>query len=49
MSIDKTKCCSEHTREKELSGECCQPEEQEKAEQDTYEHSIKTEIKEQNE
>ena len=31
-----------HTQEKEDKGECCQQEEQEKAEQDTYEHSIKT-------
>ena len=49
MPIDPNKCCGEHTKAKEDSGECCQLEEQEKAEQDTYEHSIKTEIKEQNE
>jgi len=37
-----------HTKEKEKSGTCCQTkEEQERAEQSTYEHSIKT--KEQNE
>ena len=24
MSIDKTKCCNTHTKEKEESGECCQ-------------------------
>ena len=24
MSIDKTKCCNTHTKEKEDSGECCQ-------------------------
>jgi len=47
MPIDKNKCCNEHTKEKERSGECCQQEEQERAEQRTYEHSIKT--KEQNE
>ena len=41
MSIDETKCCNMHTKEKEQSGECCQLEDQEKAEQDTYEHSIK--------
>ena len=46
MSVEETKCCNEHTREKKLSGECCQLEEQEKAEQDTYEHSVKTETKE---
>jgi len=42
MSINKTKCCNVHTEEKEKSGECCQLEDQEKAEQNTYEHSIKT-------
>ena len=31
-----------HTQEKEDNGECCQQEDKEKAEQDTYEHSIKT-------
>ena len=40
MPIDKTKCCNTHTEEKEKSGECCQLEVQEKAEQDTYEHSV---------
>ena len=24
MSVDKTKCCNTHTKEKEDSGECCQ-------------------------
>ena len=48
MSIDKTKCCNTHTEEKEQSGECCQLTDQEKAEQDTYAHSI-FKIKEQNE
>ena len=42
MPIDTTKRCNIHTEEKEQSGECCQQENQEKAEQDTYEHSIKT-------
>ena len=42
MSIDKTKCCDAHSKEKEDNGECCQQEEQERAEQRTYEHSIKT-------
>jgi len=47
VSIDPKKCCGTHSKEKEDSGECCQLEEQERAEQRTYEHSIKT--KEQNE
>ena len=47
MSIDPNKCCGEHTKKKEESGECCQLEDQERAEALTYEHSIKT--KEQNE
>ena len=42
MPVAKTKCCAGHTKKKELSGECCQMEEQEKAEQDTYEYRIKT-------
>ena len=40
MSIDPDKCCGLHTAEKEKSGECCQIENQEKAEQDTYEHYV---------
>ena len=40
MPIDKTKYCNIHTEEKEQSGECCQLKDQEKAEQDTYEHSV---------
>jgi len=28
MSIDKTKCCETHTKEKEKSGECCQVKEE---------------------
>jgi len=42
MPIDETKCCTMHTKEKEDNGECCQQEEQERAEALTYEHSIKT-------
>ena len=42
MSIDLNKCCGRHTKKKEEYGECCQIENQEKAEQDTYEHRIKT-------
>ena len=41
MSIDPNKCCSKHTKAKEDSGECCQLENQEKAEQDTYEYNTK--------
>ena len=46
MSIDETKTCNMHTKEKEKSGTCCQiKDEQENAEQLTYEHSIKTKDK----
>ena len=41
MSIDETKTCTTHTKEKERLGICCQ-EDQEKAEQQTYEHTIRT-------
>ena len=41
MSIDKIKCCSIHTQEKEDKGECCQQEEQERAEALTYEYRLK--------
>ena len=41
MPIDETKCCEGHTKKKELSGECCQIGEQQKAEQDTYEYKAK--------
>jgi len=37
-----------HSKEKENKGECCQQEEQEEAEQQTYEHSL-FKPKEQNE
>ena len=48
MSVEEKETCNMHTKEKEKSGTCCQiKEEQERAEQRTYEHSIKT--KEQNE
>ncbi len=47
MSVDLYKCCGVHTKEKEQSGEGCQLEDQEKAEEDTYEHTVK--LKEQNE
>jgi len=42
VPVDPKKCCGMHSKEKEDKGECCQTEEQEKAEQSTYEHSIKT-------
>ena len=42
MSIDVKKTCNTHTKEKERLGICCQEEEQEKAEQETYEHTIRT-------
>ena len=41
MSIDKTKCCETHTKEKEKSGECCRLNKQEEAEQATYEYTVK--------
>ena len=44
MSIEEKQTCNMHTKEKEKSGTCCHVEEdQEKAEQATYEHSIKIE------
>ena len=42
MSIDPNKCCGEHTKAKEDKGECCQQEEQERAEALTYEQSFIT-------
>jgi len=42
VPIDPKKCCGMHSKEKEDNGECCQLEEQEKAEQNTYEYVIKT-------
>ena len=41
MSIDKTKCCKTHTKEKEKSGECCQLDEQQDLKQETYKHTAK--------
>ena len=40
MSVDKTKCCTKHSEEKEKSGECCQISAQQMAEQQTYEQSF---------
>ena len=43
MSVEEKRICNMHTSEKEKSGTCCQiKDEQEKAEQATYEYSIKT-------
>ena len=44
MSVDAKKTCNTHTKEKEEKGECCQ-EEQDRAEQGTYEHRLRTESK----
>ena len=38
MPIDKTKCSKIQTKEKEESGECCQVDEKDDAEQATYEN-----------
>ena len=43
MSIDPKKCCGMHSKKREEDGECCQQEDQEKAEQDTYEHCVRIE------
>jgi len=41
MPIDETKTCNMHTNEKKDNGICCQiKDEQENAEQQTYEHSL---------
>ena len=40
MSVEEKQTCNMHTSEKEKSGTCCQiKDEQENAEQRTYEHS----------
>ena len=41
MPIDETKCCNTHSKEKEDNGTCCQKRVQEKAEQQTYEYSVR--------
>ena len=42
MSIEEKQTCNMHTREKEKSGTCCRvKEEQEQAEQETYEYTPK--------
>ena len=45
MPIDEKRICDMHTKEKEKSGTCCQVEEKERAEQQTYEYTIKTKEK----
>ena len=46
MPVDETKCCNTHTKEKEKSGTCCQlNEDKDRAEQQTYEYTIKTKEK----
>ena len=40
MPIDPKKCCGMHSKEKEDNGECCQQEDQERAESLTYEQSF---------
>jgi hypothetical protein len=42
VSIDETKCCNTHSKEKEDNGTCCQKSVQERAEQQTYEYHIKS-------
>ncbi len=42
MSVKEKQTCNMHTREKEKSGTCCRvKEEQEQAEQETYEYTPK--------
>jgi len=41
MSIDETKCCNTHTKEKAKSGTCCQTKEKDAAEALTYENENK--------
>ena len=42
MSIEEKQTCNMHTKEKEKSGTCCHvKEEQDQAEQQTYEHTPK--------
>ena len=42
MPIDPKKCCGMHSKEREDSGECCQIEDQKRAEALTYEQSFVT-------
>ena len=43
MSVEEKQICNMHTKEKEKLGTCCQiKDEQENAEQLTYEYTIKT-------
>ena len=46
IPTEEKETCSTHTKEKEKSGICCQENvDQEKAEQQTYEYTIKTKEK----
>ena len=40
MSIEEKQTCNMHTKEKEKSGTCCLVNDQENAEQLTYEHYV---------
>ena len=40
MPIDPKKCCGTHSKKKEESGECCQLDKKNDAEQATYEYAI---------
>ena len=46
MSVEEKQICNMHTKEKEKSGTCCQlNEDKDRAEQHTYEYTIKTKEK----
>ena len=46
MPIEEKQTCNMHTREKEKSGTCCQlSEDKDRAEQQTYEYTLKTKEK----
>jgi hypothetical protein len=50
MSIEKTKCCATHTKEKEKSGECCQiNDEQDRANDLSFENNGDKQKNEKNE
>ena len=42
MSVEEKQTCNMHTKEKEKSGTCCQVDEKEKVQQQTYEYKPKT-------
>ena len=41
LKVYKMEKCKDHTQEKQDSGECCQVVEKAKAEQQTYEYTVK--------